>query len=443
MSVPAERPPQEYGVRRLPVVTIAAPLGTEDRTSGRLETLSEAWATALAVNQALEARRWEVSSSQHSLLSAAAERWPTLSVEGSYTVRDNEPGFRFDFLGIPLSTNTFPYAQDESFAFRTKVALPLYTSGRIGHGIAAADARACSAERQLEESAMDLKRQVAEEYVSVLRAQREVELTDTTSRSLEAHLRDVKLLFEHDQVPVNDLLAAQVALSDARQSAIRAHNQLDAGRAAHNRRLGRPLQSPVRIAELAPEAVEEDLESLTRLALGQRAALARLKAEARALDYQARSLRARDRPQIDLRGEYVLEENQFRSPEGIAAVGVGISWNVLDAGRGRHEAAALLDRAEGMRRLHAELESLITLDVRRAWLYVEETRRRLEVTAGAIEQAEENLRVVKIRYGSGMGINTEVLDAETLRTQAYRNHHNATYDAVLAVIRLRHATAEL
>ena len=46
--------------------------------------------------------------------------------------------------------------------------------------------------------------------------------------------------------------------------------------------------------------------------------------------------------------------------------------------------------------------------------------------------------------GSGPRIiNTEVLDAESLRTETRRNHDNATYDAVLAVLRLRHATGDL
>jgi outer membrane protein TolC len=191
------------------------------------------------------------------------------------------------------------------------------------------------------------------------------------------------------------------------------------------------------------EPVNEDVETLTARALGRRPSVAHLRARARAAEHRAKSVVAASRPQVVLRGEYALEENRFRSPDGIAAVGVGVSWNVLDGGKRGHEAAALRDKAEALRRLQADLESVIALEVRQAWLHVQETRRRLDVTAEGIQQAEENLRVVRNRYASGVGIHTEVLDAETLRTQAYRNHHNATYEAVLAVLRLRHATGEL
>jgi outer membrane protein len=407
------------------------------------ETLDEAWAIALAVDQQLEARRWEVSSAEQLQQSAQAQRWPTVAVEGSYEVRSDEPSFRFGFPGVPLPTSVFPYAQDENFAFRTKVDLPLYTSGRIRYGIAAADDAVSAAELEVNSSTNDLKLRVAQEYVAVLRAQRDLEVSESNVRSLDAHARDVELLFRHEQVPRNDLLAAQVALSNARQRAIQTANQLDASRAAYNRRLGRPLTSPVQIAELPLEAVEGDVESLTARALRTRPEIARLAVQVRALRNQATSLRAKDRPQFGLWGQYAFEENRFRTPEGIASVGVGVTYDVFDGGRNRHEAAALLQRAESLMRLRADLESMIALEVRRAWLDIQETRRRLEVTSEAIQQAEENLRVARKRYVAGMGISTEVLDAEALRTETRKNRDNAAYDAVLAALRLRHAMGEL
>ncbi|MHC4176814.1 MAG: TolC family protein, partial [Planctomycetota bacterium] len=211
----------------------------------------------------------------------------------------------------------------------------------------------------------------------------------------------------------------------------------------YNRRLGRSLTSAVRIAELPLEMVEEDVENLTIRALRTRPQIADLAAQVGALRNQAISLRAGNLPQFGLWGQYAFEENRFRTPEGIASVGVGVTYGVFDGGRNRHRAAALSQRAEALMRLRADLESMIALEVRRAWLDTQETRRRLEVTSEAIRRADENLRVARKRYLSGMGINTEVLDAETLRTETRRNHDNATYDAVLAVLRLRHATGEL
>ena len=70
-------------------------------------------------------------------------------------------------------------------------------------------------------------------------------------------------------------------------------------------------------------------------------------------------------------------------------------------------------------------------------------RARLDVAAGAVQQAEETLRVVRDRYRNGEGPNTEVLDAETLRAQSVGNFDTARYDLRLAELALARAIGAL
>ena len=407
------------------------------------ESLEQAWAAAEAADRGLQAHHWNESAAEQAVQSAQAERWPLVGLEGSYTGRTAEPSFKVSFEGLPLPSGTFPYEQRENFAAQAKIDLPLYTGGRIEHGIAAAEADRAALALDAEDALMDVKIRVAEVYVAVLRAQRDVQLTESTILSLESHARDVEVLFRQGQVQHTDLLAAQVALANARCDAVQARNRLDSSRAAYNRHMGRPLAAPVLLAELPLESPASDLESLTSMALHSRPAIAQLTNRVEALQHRAECARARNAPQVSVRGEYDYEEDLYRVPEGIGAAGVGVTWNLFDGGRNRFEAKSLSDQAEALRCRREELESLIALDVRRAWLDVQETRRRLEAAPEAIRQAEENLRVIRKRYSLGTATNTEVLDAATLRTQAYRNHDAAMYGAVLAVLRLRHATGEL
>ena len=74
---------------------------------------------------------------------------------------------------------------------------------------------------------------------------------------------------------------------------------------------------------------------------------------------------------------------------------------------------------------------------------MEESRKRIEVTRETLAQAEENLKVTRDRYKEGVGTNTEVLDAESLRTVNYVSYDKANNDAVLAVLRLRYAAGSL
>lgn len=419
------------------------PAAAPEQVPPPAETLEQAWARALIVDQQLQARQWEVGSAQELVKLAHAERRPVLAFDGAYTVRDNETAFVFNANGLTLPTNVFSDTQKEDFSFQAIVDVPLYTNGRIRHRIAAAKAKLTSTEFEVKSYQSDLLLRVAEEYISVLRAERDLEVARSNVRSLTSHLRDVGMLHQHQRVPRSDLLAAEVARSNAVQREIQVLHRLDATRAAYNRRLGRPLTAEFRLAVLDMPTVPDDLERLTLRATTQRPELASLGAEVQALHEQGEGLLARNRPQFGVQGGYAYQENRYRTPDGIASVGVGINWNMWDGGKSRFKANALLQQAESLRSIRADLESRIRLEVRQSWLSIQEAQRRIEVTQEAVQHADENLRVNRKRYEYGTGTNTEVLDAVILRTETDRNHYNASYDAVLAVLRLRRAVGDL
>jgi len=148
-------------------------------------------------------------------------------------------------------------------------------------------------------------------------------------------------------------------------------------------------------------------------------------------------------PQVSVTGGYNYLENQFLDDETVAMAGVGVQWALFDGGQSRKRAASLERNRRATEEQRADAESLIVLQVRQAWLGVDETQQRLHVTAGAVEQAEENLRIARERYGAGLGTQTQLLEAETLRVQALTNRDTAALDAGLARLRLARAVGSL
>ena len=128
---------------------------------------------------------------------------------------------------------------------------------------------------------------VAEYYVSVLKARRQIEVAENRATSLAAHARDVQGMFDAGLRPKTDLLSAQVALADARQQVFRAQNALETAQAYYNRILGRPLTDPVHLAELANANVPGDVEELSRQAMQSRPEIAQLSAQTCVLREQA------------------------------------------------------------------------------------------------------------------------------------------------------------
>jgi outer membrane protein TolC len=250
-------------------------------------------------------------------------------------------------------------------------------------------------------------------------------------------------LFQQGMAAKSAQLSAQVVLLDARQQVLQASNSLDLARAAYNHLLGRALDQPVMLDELSLEPTDDTLAVLTNRALDQRSELKVMDRQVAALRDQATAVRRETAPQVGLSGSYNYVQDRYLVHEDQWSVAVGIKWNVFDGGAARHRGSAIELQSSALFEQRDELALAIGLQVRQAWLDVQETRKRISVTQSAIAQAEENLRVVRDRYVNGLTPHTEVLEAETLRVNSTTNHANAVYDAVLAGLRLKYAIGEL
>jgi outer membrane protein len=274
-----------------------------------------------------------------------------------------------------------------------------------------------------------------------------LEAAKANTASLTAHARDVEDMQRSGQVPRNDLLAAEVSLADAEQRQLQAETALEIARAAYNRQTGRPLDAAVELEPDLPqipgEALGGPIDALVGRALANRDELKGLDANAAELAARSEATRAQARPQLSASGGYTALENAFLDRQEFWTIGIGVRWNLFDGGKTRHAADALNLQARAATEEHANLATSIELEVRSAWLNTRETARRVEVTQAAIMQAEENLRVVSSRYRNGEGTNTEVLDAEALRSLSRSNFDNARYDAALARFRLARAIGAL
>ena len=405
------------------------------------ETLEDAWNIALASDHRLQASRMNVESSKQTLSAAKAARYPALSLESGYTLLNNAPAAVLD---EPMAAiDRIPTGEDKSLFYKTTMTLPLFTSGRLSKGIDKAISTLNSVIQDKVKTLLDLKLNVAEAYISVLRAQRLVGVAETNVSSLVSYATDVKNFYEQGMVTKNDMLAAEVSLADARQRLTQASNALNIARASYNRLLGRPLDQQLNIDDFSTEPVRPDFENLKSKALEKRPELISLSEQARALQYQASGIRSSTLPQLLLSGGYSFTQNKYQVYEDVWSATLGLRWDIFDGGISRHNASALMQKAEALNEVRKDTASLISLQVRQACLDIDESYKRIEVTREAVSQSEENLKVAKDRYREGVGTNTEVLDAETLRTRSYSNHYNALYDAALSNIRLKYVTGEL
>jgi outer membrane protein TolC len=472
--------------RLLVVVGLGAGLAAMGRPA-RGENLSEAWGIALRVNAGLQSQQELTVGQGFNLKAAKSSRWPTVRTIGFDALLTTTPGISTtSFLGSSAGGkggtggsgtgsgvfSSFPSVlpvlgpgQINLPVSLTFASVPLYTGGKLLRNIDAADAQLGAQRSEEFRTAMDLKLTVAEAYVGVLRAQKNLEVARSNVEQLTAFARDVRNRREQGLAIRSDELAAEVSLANAQLAEIQQRTSLESAWATYNRYLCRPLIDEPALEELsaipltadwkrlAEEAVkdmsiasasnEAEVQDLTFRAMGSRPELVGLSEQARGYGAQAESTRAGVRPQVGFAMGFVYLGSNNMTPQGIGAATFYADWTITDSGATRRRAAAIQQQERAALRRRADTAADIALQVRTRWLDLQQARRRVPVAKLAIVQAEENTNVITDRYRQQLSTYTEVLDAETRRVQSLSNFYNAVYDESIALFRLQRAVGDL
>jgi outer membrane protein TolC len=178
------------------------------------------------------------------------------------------------------------------------------------------------------------------------------------------------------------------------------------------------------------------------MALQGRPELAGLTAQAAALGAQAEVTRAIARPQASFIGGSFFYGNQLAVPQGFGTATFLLDWSIIDAPTRRRAEALRLQESSALKRRADAVQDVI-LEVRTRWLDLQTARQRVAVSRTVIAQAEENVKVVLDRFRQQISTNTDVLEAENRRIQSLTNFYTASYDEVLARVRLHRAIGNL
>lgn len=431
-------------MRALRGARIAAALLLAAAGPAAAETLQQAWQVAIAHNQVLASAREDVQGARDRERAARDARWPSVSATAGYTHLGQSP--ELDVATPAFAFRSGPIFKNNQYVSGTvQMRIPLYTGGAIRAGINAARAGLAGASAQERATLADLKLGVAEAYVGVLRSRRRLAVADAAVRSLRSHLRDVQAMFTRQLVAKSDLLSAEVALANARETKVNAANTVQIAQADFNRLLGEPLGRVPQLADGLPGFAVDTLPlaSLLRRALAARPELKALASRVGSLASRARAVTASRLPQLAAVGGFTHFDNQILNHENFSTVGVGLTWKLFDGGQAANEADALHAESRAAGRRLEDLRSRIELQVRSDWLGLASARARVAASRAATAQAAENLRISRELYGAGLASNTQVLEAVTLKTRAAENYDDAVLDEALAKVKLAYAAGAL
>jgi outer membrane protein len=271
---------------------------------------------------------------------------------------------------------------------------------------------------------------------SVLRVAREnVEYRRT-------QLRQVDQLAQSSLRSTLDVSFAQVNLSDAQLTLVRAENDALAGRARLAAAMGIEAAATFDLVDQSlPPAPPSDAETLVRKAIRERPELAALRFDSDAALSLARAEKRLSAPSVNLlatAGGAPVIDGPLRPT--YAAAGVNVNIPIFNGGlfAARRSEAEL--RASAAQRDVDDLVLSVARDVRLAWLEANDAWGRLDLTARMVDQANQSVRLAQARYDLGLGAIVELNQAQLTQTSAQINAAAAKYDYIARVAELDFVT---
>ena len=266
-------------------------------------------------------------------------------------------------------------------------------------------------------------------YFDLLEAERMVGVAQKEAERLEAHLKVAQSLYAEGVITKNDLLQAEVMLSDARQRLLTIKNRRATSTSKLNTILARPITTEIQVVDVTTDVPEDmELEKAWETAEQERSEIKILDHELRILSLQETVLKSEYYPQLFARGGYNFTENRYQFPEGNWSFILGMNIDLFSGGSTRAEVSKILYQRDQLQEEKSKLMDDITFEVEKSYLDLKNAMEKIQVTKDSVDQAEENLRINKIRYEEGIGTSTDVVDAITLLAKAETNYYTAVYE---------------
>jgi outer membrane protein len=388
-------------------------------------TLDEAVAGAIAASPRIAGLSAIEAAAEAQARGARAARWPQVDLAAGYTRRSEVPELAIftptDDPAKPVErVVVFPNIQD-NWRVRAGLVLPIWTGGRLGGEVDAAEHGQDAAGEDVRAARSDLVLETKSAYWSLVTARESVRVLEEAIRAYDAHLADAKNRERFGMAARNEVLAVEVEKDRVELDRLQAESGADVAEANLRRLLD--LSPDTRIEPVepleAPPVRPPDLEALVSEAQAGRAERKALAARTAAADSISKAERGTRLPQLALTGGYTYANPNRDIVPPTATwkdtwdVGVGLSWSVFDGGKRSAAEARAQAEARAAREQLRELDRAIRLEVTRRALELGTAERRVALADRSVESARESRKVARDRYREGVIPSSELLDAET------------------------------
>jgi outer membrane protein len=418
--------------------------GSSESGNSKL-SLSDAIATALKQNPNIEMAASQLQAAGERVVQAKSGFYPQIDFTEGYKNTTN-PMWAFGTKlnqGVITDENFDPGRLNDpsavdNFASSFVLAWPVYDSGQTWYGRHQAELGEKSAELSLERVRHQVVAETSVGYAGLLLSLENLGVVEQTLETSRANLKMVQSRFDAGFFVKSDLLRAQVRIARLEQQLSQAQSMVEIAKAALNAAMGVSMESTFELVTPfeVPQQAEGDLEGWIIEAMENRPDYQQAKYHEEIAAKEVAKTKAAHLPSLNLVGNYEVNTERWEDFADNYTVGALLKFNLYSGNRmtaKQREAMALLQAAKA--NVHSN-EIGIRMETRQAFFQAKSARESVRVTQSAIEQSEENLRIIRNRYNNGLETIVTLLDSEVALQQSRTDHFRKLHDYQVAVARL-------
>lgn len=409
-------------------------------------------------NKTVQIQALQVTRQEAVLRQQQAQLWPTLTLNSNIqnTGTDTNVGASRQDLLNGSSGDTTQNTTSLDGSVRLDYTIFDFTRNPT---LRAAEKLVRQAELQLEQTLEELDRDVAIDYYKLQQADEQVRIYEQSVRAAERSLQDAQALEKAGVGTRFAVLQSEVQLSNERQNLVNANSSQLQARRQLSQRLSLSQTAEIVAGDPIAQAGTWDLslEDSIILAYQGRPELERRLVEREANEYQRKAQLGAIKPSVNLFGQYTLSQSlsnvsreQFNgttetnqdSLTNQYQVGVNLRWRFFDGGAAKAAARQEEVDIQVSELQFADDRNQIRQQVEVAFYEVQSNLKNIETATRGVEQAQEALRLARLRFQAGVGTQIDVINAERDLTQSEGNLANAILGYNQALARLKQAVSD-
>ena len=417
-------------------------------------SLSDAIDIAIENNPDMERAAWRIEQSRAMLSLAKSEFWPRASVYTEYMQGDAPSAYLFkkiDQRELPQGVDFNDPGWFENFESGIEARMNLFNGGKdyLEKKMAEKDLAASRFEREKIEN--ELTARVIRSFYDALAAREFIRIAEQSKDSISEQLRLAKLRQDSGSVLKSEVMSLKVRLARAKDRVIKSRNRYKLTLAGLANLMGLDPQqlterkNRLKSGEDRISGIPDDYEAAVVKAIENRPELAKIRQQVLESRMGLDAAKATYLPSLDLTGKYYFDDSglDYDTDRENWIAALMLRWDLFSG----FSRTARISRADAKLRemMAADRQAVqdVKLDVKKAYLALEEARSRCRVAESSVQSARESYRLVKRQYNKGAAGITRYLEAELDRNRAEVQATSARYDRIKALAEINRAIGAL